>query len=66
MEHLRFVGGHQRRIGRVALAVDGQPVGIAARVAGALLHPEVRHFATGEIDVATAWAGANVRRAASA
>jgi hypothetical protein len=22
-EHLRFVGGHQRRIGRVALAVDG-------------------------------------------
>lgn len=66
VEHLRFVGGHQRRIGRVALAVDGQPVGVAARVAGALLHPEVRHFATGEIDAATAWAGAGARPAASA
>lgn len=66
VEHLRFVGGHQRRIDRVALAVDGQPVGIAARVAGALLHPDVRHFATGEIDAAIAWAGANARRAASA
>ena len=46
--------------------VDGQPVGIAARVAGTLLHPEVRHFATGEIDAATAWAGAGARQAASA
>ena len=65
MEHLRFVGGHQRRIGRVALAVDGRPVGIAARVAGSLLHPEVRHFATGEIDAAVTWAGAGARRATS-
>ncbi|HSK62128.1 MAG TPA: STAS/SEC14 domain-containing protein [Actinomycetospora sp.] len=61
-EHLRFVGGHQRRIGRVALAVDGQPVGIAARVAGTLLHPEVRHFASGELDEAIAWAGERARR----
>jgi hypothetical protein len=57
VQHLRFVGGHQRRVGRVALAVDGQPVGIAARVAGTLLHPEVRHFAAGEVDEAIAWAG---------
>ncbi|GAA4783257.1 hypothetical protein GCM10023200_15870 [Actinomycetospora chlora] len=56
--HLRLVGGHQRRIGRVALAVDGQPAGVAARVAGTLLHPEVRHFASAELDEATAWAGA--------
>jgi hypothetical protein len=58
VQHLRFVGGHQGRIGRVALAVDGQPVGIAARIAGSLLHPEVRRFAFAEVDEASAWAGA--------
>jgi hypothetical protein len=63
--HLRFVGGHQRRVGRVALAVDGQPVGAAARVAGALLHPEVRHFSSGALDEAIAWAGARTMAAAT-
>jgi hypothetical protein len=66
VQHLRFVGGHQRRVGRVALAVDGQPVGIAARVAGTLLHPEVRHFASGETDEAIAWAGAQTGAAETA
>jgi hypothetical protein len=61
VRHLRFVGGHQRRIARVALAVDGQPVGVAARVAGTLLHPEVRRFAAGEVDEAVAWAGTGGR-----
>ncbi|MHC1557802.1 SpoIIAA family protein [Actinomycetospora sp. C-140] len=66
VQHLRFVGGHQRRIGRVALAVDGQPVGIAARVAGTLLHPEVRQFAANELDAAIRWAGAASRQAHTA
>lgn len=61
VQHLRFVGGHQRRIGWVALAVDGRPVGVAARVVGTLLHPEVRHFGSGEVDEASAWAGAGAR-----
>lgn len=63
VQHLRFVGGHQRRIGRVALAVGGLPVGFAAGVAGTLLHPDVRHFGAGEVDEATAWAGAGTRTA---
>jgi hypothetical protein len=66
VQHLRFVGGHQGRIGRVALAVDGQPVGIAARVAGTLLHPEVRQFAADRLDEAVAWAGAGARHAEKA
>jgi hypothetical protein len=58
VSHLRFVRGRQRLIGRVALAVDGQPLDLAARVAGAVLHPEVRHFAADDLDKAVAWAAA--------
>jgi SpoIIAA-like len=66
VQHLRFVGGHQRKIDRVALAVDGQPVGIAARIAGTLLHPEVRQFGSAELDAAIAWAGERARGARTA
>jgi hypothetical protein len=66
LRHLRFVGGHQRRIGRVALAVDGRTADVGARVAGALLHPEVRHFGTAQLDEAVAWAAAAQPAAASA
>lgn len=58
VSHLRFVRGHQRRIGRVAIAVDGQPLDVAARLARAVLHPDVRHFAASELDDAVAWAAA--------
>jgi stage II sporulation SpoAA-like protein len=58
VSHLGFVRDHQRRIQRVALAVDGWPLDGAAWVAGALLHPDVRHFAAGDLDDAISWASA--------
>jgi hypothetical protein len=42
----------------VALAVDGRPLDLAARVAQTVLHPDVRHFADAQLEDAVAWAGA--------
>jgi hypothetical protein len=58
LSHLRFVHGHHRRIERVALAVDGRPLDLAAQLAQTVLHPEVRHFAAAQLAEAVAWAGA--------
>jgi hypothetical protein len=60
LNHLRFVAGHHRRIQRVALAVDGRPLDLAAQLAETVLHPDVRHFAASQLTDAVAWAGAGV------
>ncbi|MHC1557861.1 SpoIIAA family protein [Actinomycetospora sp. C-140] len=56
--HLGLVAGHQRRVRRLALAVDGAVPIVGASVADAALHPTVRHFAFADLDAAIAWAAA--------
>ena len=58
LHHLRFVAGHQSRVERLALVLDGPGLDIAARLAGTLLHPEVRHFPVAAKDEAIRWAAA--------
>ncbi|MGI5129964.1 STAS/SEC14 domain-containing protein [Pseudonocardia sp. CA-107938] len=54
--HLRFVARHHRTIDRVALVVGGVLPAVAARVAGLILHPQVRRFGRNDLAAATAWA----------
>ncbi|MDD7967955.1 SpoIIAA family protein [Actinomycetospora lemnae] len=54
--HLGFVAGHQRRIRRLALAVDGTVPTVGATIADRALHPVVRHFPSADLDAAIAWA----------
>lgn len=54
--HLGFVAGHQRRIRRLALAVDGVLPAAGATVVDAALHPAVRHFPYDDLDAAIGWA----------
>ncbi|MCD2195261.1 STAS/SEC14 domain-containing protein [Actinomycetospora endophytica] len=56
LHHVRFVAGHQRRVERLALVVDAPGLDIAARLAGLVLHPEVRHFPVAAEDEAIRWA----------
>ena len=58
LHHIRFVAGHQGRVQRLALVVDAPGLDIAARLAGTLLHPDVRHFPVAAKDEAIRWAAA--------
>ena len=53
---IAFVMGHQGRVQRLALVLDGPGLDIAARLAGSLLHPDVRHFPVAAKDEAIRWA----------
>ncbi|MDD7939567.1 STAS/SEC14 domain-containing protein [Actinomycetospora lutea] len=55
--HLGFVAGHQHRIRRLALAIDGVLPAAGATLADAALHPQVRHFPHDDLDAAVDWAG---------
>jgi len=63
LRHLRFVHDHHRRIGRVALAVDGTLAGLASAVADHVVRPQLRHFGYAALDDAIAWAGGRERGA---
>jgi hypothetical protein len=56
--HLGFVAGHEHRVRRLALAVDGVLPSAGAAVADAALHPVVRHFPYDDLDQAIGWAAA--------
>jgi hypothetical protein len=58
LHHLRFVAGHQGRVERLALVLDTPGVDVAARLAGTVLHPEVRHFPVAAKEEAIRWAAA--------
>ncbi|GAA4880506.1 hypothetical protein GCM10023203_34360 [Actinomycetospora straminea] len=60
--HLGFVAGHQRRLRRLAVAVDGRVPSVGATIADRALHPVVRHFPSAELDAAIAWAAAEDAR----
>jgi hypothetical protein len=58
LHHIRFAAGHQGRVERLALVLDAPGLDIAARLAGTLLHPEVRHFPVAAKEEAIRWAAA--------
>lgn len=58
LAHGRFVHGHAGRVKRIAIVTESDLAGVVARVAGAILPPEVRRFEAGERDQALAWLGA--------
>jgi hypothetical protein len=56
LSHLRFVRDHHRKIGRVALAVDGRLATLAPRIAEHFVKAELKSFEYGKLDDAIAWA----------
>jgi hypothetical protein len=56
VRHVRFVVGHQGRIGRLALVTDTPVAGRLATVAGHVVHPQVRAFGYADLAAAQAWA----------
>jgi hypothetical protein len=53
--HGRFVRGHAARVKRVAIVTDSDLAGMLARLAGAVLPPEIRRFDSGQLEQAHAW-----------
>lgn len=58
IRHFRFVRDHHRRLRRVALASDSKLASLGPKLAEHFVQAEVRRFGYGELDAATAWAGA--------
>ena len=56
VRHLRFVVGHQGKIGRLALVTDTPVAATLATAAGHLVHPQVRAFGYADLPAAQAWA----------
>lgn len=59
VRHVALVVSHHRRIGRIAVVVDGFLADHVPDIADRVLAPEIRHFAHGDLDAATAWASAS-------
>ena len=55
LAHGRFVRGHASRVKRVAIVTESDLAGMVARVAGAVLPPEIRRFESGQLEQALAW-----------
>jgi hypothetical protein len=55
LAHGRFVRGHAARVKRIAIVTDSDLAGMLARVAGAVLPPEIRRFESGHLEQAHAW-----------
>ncbi|MCA9684604.1 MAG: STAS/SEC14 domain-containing protein [Myxococcales bacterium] len=55
--HIKFVKGHHRQLGRVALAADSKLADLGPALAEHFVAAEIRHFGYGELDAAIAWAG---------
>jgi hypothetical protein len=60
VRHLRFVSNHQRKIGRVALAADGQLAELGPMLAGHFVEAELKHFGYDQLEDAVEWASAKV------
>ena len=56
VRHVRFVVGHQGKIGRLALVTDSPVAATLATAAGHVGHPPVRTFGFTELAAAQAWA----------
>jgi len=53
--HFRFVRDHHKRIRKVALVTDSAMGNVAERFASHFVSAEIRHFSSGEIEVAKQW-----------
>ena len=60
LHHFRFVRDHQKKIERVALALDGKLAAWAPNIANHFVKAEIKNFAYDALDSATAWAGGPV------
>jgi hypothetical protein len=56
LRHVRFVHDHHRKVGRIALAVDGKLAALAPQIGEYFVHAEVKNFGFGDVDAAVAWA----------
>jgi hypothetical protein len=56
VRHVRFVVGHQGKLGRLALVTDTPVAGTLAAVADRVVHPELRTFGYPDLTAAQAWA----------
>jgi hypothetical protein len=56
LRHIRFVHDHHRKVGRIALAVDGKLAALAPQIGEHFVHAEVKNFGFGDLDAAVAWA----------
>jgi hypothetical protein len=55
LSHLKFVGDHQRHIGRVAAVSDSEILTIMPGIVGHFVSAEVKHFGFDEKERALAW-----------
>jgi hypothetical protein len=60
VRHVQFVRDHQRKVKRVALAVDSKLAGLLPRVAEHFVKAEVKTFGYDALDSAIAWARGSV------
>jgi hypothetical protein len=56
VRHVRFVQEHQRKVKRIALAVDGKLATVAPRIAEHFVQAEVKTFGYAELSAAIDWA----------
>jgi hypothetical protein len=56
VRHVRFVIGHQGKIGRLAVVTDTRIAGPLVAAASHVVHPQVRAFGYPDLRVAQAWA----------
>lgn len=56
VRHVRFVVGHQGKLGRLALVTDTPAAGTLAAAADRVVHPQVRAFGYADLASAQAWA----------
>ncbi|GAA4677609.1 hypothetical protein GCM10023215_07940 [Pseudonocardia yuanmonensis] len=56
LRHVRFVVGHQGKVGRLALATDVPAAEVVASVAGQVMHPQIRAFGYEDLRAAQVWA----------
>lgn len=62
--HVRFVRDHERKVKKIALAVDSQLASVVPAIAEHFVQAEIKSFAYSELESAIAWA-ASARTAAS-
>jgi hypothetical protein len=53
--HLRFVGGHEKRIARVAVVSDSPALTLMPEIASHFLHPDLQHFPLNQTEAAMQW-----------
>jgi hypothetical protein len=64
--HVRFVRDHQRKVKKIALAVDSKLASLVPMIAEHFVQAEIKSFAYNELDSAIAWAASlSARTAAS-